>query len=57
VQRISARVSEELNRELDRAARRLGWTRAELVRTALERYLEDLELEWSDVRRELLGRD
>ncbi|MHC4470857.1 MAG: ribbon-helix-helix protein, CopG family [Planctomycetota bacterium] len=70
---ISARVPDELIREIDRAASTLKRTRADVVRAALEYYLEDLEdlrlglaalqdpadpvLEWADVRRELLDQD
>ena len=67
---VSARLPEELVREIDRAARRLKRSRAELIRQAIEYYLEDLEdlrlalerlqdpadplLDWEDVRRDLL---
>jgi transposase len=70
---ITARMPAELVEAMDHAARRLKRTRAELVRQAVEYYLEDLEdltlglerlqdpadpvLEWSEVRRELLGPD
>lgn len=70
---ITARVPDRLIQELDRAARRLKRTRADVVRQAIEYYLDDLEdlraglealqdpgdpvLEWADVRRDLLGRD
>jgi transposase len=73
VPQISARVPDELIREIDRAASTLKRTRADVVRAALEYYLEDLEdlrlglaalqdpadpvLEWADVRRELLDQD
>ena len=40
---ISARVPDELVREIDRAAITLKRTRAEVVRAALEYYLQDLE--------------
>ena len=70
---ITARLSERLLREIDKAARRLKRTRADVIRTALEYYLEDLEdltlalkalqdpsdpvLDWAEVRRDLLGTD
>jgi len=70
---ITARMPTELVEAMDHAAKRLKRTRAELVRQAVEYYLEDLEdltlglerlqdpadpvLEWSEVRRELLGPD
>ncbi|MGH9465119.1 MAG: ribbon-helix-helix protein, CopG family [Thermoanaerobaculia bacterium] len=70
---ISARVPDRLIAEIDRAARRLKRTRAEVVRQAIEYYLDDLEdlraglealqdpadavLDWTDVRRDLLGQD
>ena len=70
---ITARVSDDLARQIDEAAARLKRSRAQVVRQALEYYLEDLEdlklgierlqdpadpiLEWDDVRRELLDQD
>ena len=67
---ITARISDSLAREIDRAAGRLKRSRAEIIRKALLYYLEDLEdlrlglhaledpddavLDWSAVRRELL---
>ena len=70
---VSARLSDELVRRMDHAANRLKRTRADLVRQAIEYYLEDLEdlklglaalqdpadpiLEWEEVKRELLMRD
>lgn len=70
---ITARVPNRLIEEMDRAARRLQRTRADVVRQAIEYYLDDLEdlrvglaalqdpgdpvLEWADVRRDLLGPD
>lgn len=69
---ITARLPDELVQSLDEAARTLKRTRAEIVRQALERYLEDFEdlslaverlrdpsdpvLDWEDVKRELLGK-
>ena len=70
---ITARVSEELAEALDAAAAVLKRSRADVVRQALERYLEDFDdlsvavermrnpsdpvLDWDEVRRELLGSD
>lgn len=70
---ITARVSEDIARQIDEAAARLKRSRAQVVRQALEYYLDDLEdlklgierlgdpadpiLEWDDVRRELLDQD
>ncbi len=70
---ITARVPERLIQAIDKAARRLKRTRADIIRNALEYYLEDIEdlrlglealqdpadavLDWKDVRRDLLGQD
>lgn len=70
---ITARVSDDVARQIDEAAERLKRSRAQVVRQALEYYLEDLEdlklgierirdpadpiLDWDDVRRELLDQD
>ena len=70
---ITARVSSELVEALDSAAAGLKRSRADIIRQALERYLEDYEdlevalerlrdpadpvLDWDQVRRELLGSD
>jgi predicted DNA-binding protein len=70
---ITARVPDELAEALDAAAIALKRSRADVVRQALERYLEDFDdlsvavermqdpsdpvLDWDDVRRELLGSD
>ena len=70
---ITARVPEELAEALDAAAAVLKRSRADVVRQALERYLEDFDdlsvavermrnpsdpvLDWDEVRRELLGLD
>ncbi|MCY3738747.1 MAG: ribbon-helix-helix protein, CopG family [Gemmatimonadaceae bacterium] len=69
--RIAVSVSTELLEAVDRAAGELGRSRAEIVRQALERYLEDFDdlavaterlrdpadpvLEWDRVRQGLLG--
>ncbi len=68
---VSAQFPSELIEEMDRAANLLHRTRAEIVRQAVEYYLDDIEdlhqglerlqdpadplLDWDEVRRELLG--
>jgi RHH-type rel operon transcriptional repressor/antitoxin RelB len=70
---ITARIPDELASKIDAAAARLNHSRAQVVRQALEYYLEDLEdlrlglerlsdpadpiLDWDEVRRELLDQD
>ena len=70
---ITARVPDELAEALDAASTQLNRSRAEVIRQALERYLEDFGdlsvaldrlrdpsdpvLDWDEVRRELLGSD
>ena len=70
---ITARLPDELVAELDDAASRLNRTRAQVVRQAIQYYLDDLEdlrvgldrlqdptdavLDWADVKRELLDQD
>ena len=70
---ITARVPDDLVRQIDDAAAQQKRSRAQVVRQALEYYLEDLEdlhlglerlqdpadpvLDWDDVRRELLDQD
>ena len=67
---VTARLPDELVEKADRAASRLNRSRAQLLRQALEYYLEDFEdlrlaldrlndpadpvLDWEDVRRDLL---
>ena len=69
----SARLPQELVRQMDDAARRLNRSRADFIRTAIEYSLEDFEdlklalerlqgpsdvvLDWQDVRDELLRQD
>ena len=69
---ITARLPDKLLAELDQAAKTLRRTRAELIRQALEYYLDDFEdisraievlrdpadpvLDWEAVRRELIER-
>ena len=68
---ITARVPDELVEALDAAAEDLKRSRADIIRQALERYLEDYDdlevalerlrdpadpvLDWDRVRHELLG--
>ena len=70
---ITARVPDELAEALDAASTQLNRSRAEVIRQALERYLEDFGdlsvaldrlrdpsdpvLDWDEVRRDLLGPD
>ena len=70
---ITARVPDELAEALDAASTQLNRSRAEVIRQALERYLEDFGdlsvaldrlrdpsdpvLDWDEVRRDLLGSD
>jgi RHH-type transcriptional regulator, rel operon repressor / antitoxin RelB len=70
---ITARLPDELVASLDVAAKKLRRTRAELVRNAVEYYLDDFEdiasaletlsdpsdpiLDWEKVRHELLSLD
>ncbi len=70
---ITARVPDELVEALDAAAENLKRSRADIIRHALERYLEDYDdldvalerlrdpadpvLDWDEVRQELLSSD
>ena len=70
---ITARVPQSVVDELDAAAAQLRRSRAQVVREALERYLEDYDdlavaverlrdpsdpvLDWDEVRRDLLDSD
>lgn len=70
---ITARLPDALVAALDEAARSLHRSRAQVIRQAVERYLEDYTdlsvaverlrdptdevLDWDDVRREILGSD
>ena len=70
---ITARVPDELAESLDAAAAQLKRSRADVIRQALEKYLEDFDdlsaaldrlrdpsdpvMDWDEVRRELLGPD
>ncbi len=70
---VTARLPDELGAELDTAAEQLHRSRAEIIRQAIEYYLDDLEdlqrgvaalkdpadpvLDWSEVRDALLAAD
>ncbi len=70
---VTARLPEELGAELDAAAQRLNRCRADVIRQAIEYYLDDIEdlragvaalrdpadpvLDWSEVRDALLAAD
>ena len=70
---ITARIPDEVARALDAVAATLNRSRAEVIRQALESYLEDFDdltvalerlrdptdpvLDWDEVRRELLDSD
>ena len=71
--RITTRVSDEMVEALDAAAVKLRRSRADVMRQALEQYLEDFDdlsaaldrlrdpsdliLDWDDVRRDILASD
>lgn len=70
---VTARLPAELVQEIDRAASQLSRSRAQVVRQAVEYYLDDFEdlrlaldrlndpadplLDWEDVKRDLLDQD
>jgi transposase len=70
---VTARLPEELGAELDAAAQRLNRCRADVIRQAIEYYLDDIEdlragvdalkdpadpvLDWTEVRDALLAAD
>ena len=72
-QQVTARLPDPMVDALDSAARQLRRSRAEIIRLAVERYLEDFDdlsiaihrlrdpsdpvLDWDRVRRELLDSD
>ena len=71
--RITTRMSDEMVEALDAAAAKLRRSRADVMRQALEQYLEDFDdlsaaldrlrdpsdliLDWDDVRRDILASD
>ena len=70
---VTARLPKALVQEIDQAAERLNRSRSQVMRQAIEYYLDDLEdlklgleriqdpadpvLDWGDLRRELLDSD
>ena len=72
-QQVTARLPDPVVDALDSAARQLGRSRADIIRQAVERYLQDFDdlsiaiqrlrdpgdpvLDWDRVRRELLDSD
>ena len=70
---ITARLPDELVNSLDKAARELHRSRAEIIRQAVEMYLEDFDdltvalnrlrdpgdkvIDWEKARREILDKD
>ena len=70
---VSARLPDELVRSIDETARRLNRSRAEVIRQAIEYYLDDVEdlrfalerlqdpsdpvLDWDEVKHDLLSAD
>ena len=70
---VTARLPDELVEALDAAARDLKRSRAQVIRQAIERYIEDFDdlsvaidrlrdptdpvLDWDDVRRDLVRQD
>ena len=72
-QHVTARLPHPMVEALDRAARQLRRSRSDVIRLAVERYLEDFDdlsvaidrlrdpgdpvLDWDRVRRELADRD
>jgi len=70
---VTARIPDDLVRRLEESAKTLRRSRADVIRQAIEYYLDDVEdlraalevlqdpadpvLDWNEVRRELLGTD
>jgi transposase len=70
---VSARLPDELVKTIDETARRMNRSRAEIIRQAIEYYLDDAEdlrlaldrlqdpadpvLDWEDVKCDLLSED
>jgi RHH-type transcriptional regulator, rel operon repressor / antitoxin RelB len=70
---VSARLSDDLVNSIDEAAKRMHRSRADIIRLAVEYYLDDIEdlrlamdrlkdpadpvLDWDEVKRELLAED
>ena len=70
---VSARLPDDLVRSIDEAAQKMNRSRAEVIRQAIEYYLDEVEdlrlaleriqdpadpvLDWDEVKRDLLGTD
>jgi transposase len=70
---VSARLTDDLVKGIDEAAKRMHRSRADVIRLAIEYYLDDIEdlrlamdrlkdpadpiLDWDEVKRELLAED
>jgi len=70
---VSARLSDDLVKGIDEAARQMHRSRADVIRLAIEYYLDDTEdlrlamdrlkdpadpvLDWDEVKRDLLAKD
>jgi RHH-type rel operon transcriptional repressor/antitoxin RelB len=60
---VTARLPDDLVKSIDAAARSLNRSRAEIIRQAIEYYLERLQdpadpvLDWDEVKRDLLAAD
>jgi len=70
---VSARLSDDLVKGIDEAAKRMHRSRAEVIRLAIEYYLDDTEdlrlamdrlkdpadpvLDWEEVKRDVLAKD
>jgi RHH-type transcriptional regulator, rel operon repressor / antitoxin RelB len=70
---VSARLTDDLVKGIDEAAKRMHRSRADVIRLAIEYYLDDVEdlrvaverlsdpgdpiLDWDEVKRELLAED
>ena len=48
---VSARLPDDLVRSIDNTARSMNRSRAEIIRTAVELYLVDVEKQWSTLDR------
>ena len=48
---VSTRLPEDLVRSIDETARSMNRSRAEIIRTAVELYLADVEEQWSTLDR------
>ena len=48
---VSARLPDELVRCIDKTARSMNWSRADVIRKAIELYLADGQEQWSTLDR------